>query len=67
MEITIKTIYGEAKVRDCMIDLDGKNLEEGVEVSIDGVLIAEVLGQSTDDINKLPIEEFETVLDSYIH
>ena len=67
MEITIKTIYGEAKVRDCMIDLDGKNLEEGVEVSIDGVVIAEVLGQSTDDINALPIEEFETVLDSYIH
>ena len=62
----VDTIFGEAKIKNVMIDTDGTNLADGVSITIDGVVIAEIVGKSTHDIKRLSVDEFEDLLDSYI-
>jgi len=54
-----ETSYGEVVLRNIMLDLDGSNLEEAVEISfIDGSLdTINLLGWM--DIEKMKIEEIE--------
>ena len=40
----VETSIGEVELRNAMIDLDGTNLEEGVEIVQDGDVINEWLG-----------------------
>ncbi len=44
MTIEVELAIGEITVRNAMIDIDGTNLEEGVEIVQDGVVINEWLG-----------------------
>jgi hypothetical protein len=40
----VESTIGEITVRNAMIDIDGTNLQEGVEIVQDGVVINEWLG-----------------------
>lgn len=43
--------YGIVTITDVMVDIDGTNLEEGVDITNDnGELLAEVAGICADDI-----------------
>ncbi len=55
---TIETIYGKAQVQ---------NITNGIEIKIDGVVIAEVVGKSADEVNSLPVNEIEDLIESHIH
>jgi len=57
MKKTFETSHGKVQVRDAMIDTDGTNLEEGVEVKLDGKLITEIWNIHVREINKDNIEE----------
>lgn len=49
MEKTFNTLYGEIKVKNVMFDIDGANLEEGLEITgyhIEGIL--ELIGGDND-------------------
>lgn len=52
--------YGAVKVRDCMLDLEGSNLEEGIEIiSIDEVFdTIELYGFYAENITEETINEF---------
>lgn len=58
MKKTFKTTWGLVKVRDAMIDTDGTNLEEGVEVHLDGELLAGTVGITVSELKKNNIECF---------
>ncbi len=67
MENTFDTIHGKAVIKDVMIDTDGTNLADGVEIKIDGVVIAEIVGKSAEELNRLPVDEIEDLIESHIH
>jgi hypothetical protein len=48
MESTLETQYGTVVIRNAMLDTDGTNLADGIEIKLDGVLIGEVIGQRFD-------------------
>lgn len=58
MEKTFDTKYGEITLRKAMIDTDGTNLADGIEISIDGQLEEEVLDEHLD-LEEMTIEEVE--------
>lgn len=66
MNAKIDTIFGDAVVNDVMIDTDGTNLADGVEIKINGVVIAEIIGKTAEELKKLPVQEFEDLIDSHI-
>jgi hypothetical protein len=57
MKKTFYTSQGLTIVRDCMVDLDGKNLEPGVSIAIVHKCVAEVNGITAHDITEHNIEE----------
>jgi hypothetical protein len=60
MEKTFETIYGKVTLRTAMIDTDGTNLSEGIEIKVNGKLQAEVLGTyiHIDDMTQEEVESF---------
>ena len=61
MEKTFDTKFGEVTLRGAMIDTDGTNLSDGIEVKIEGKLISEVLDRtfcSVEDMTVKEVEEF---------
>lgn len=44
MTVEVESVIGEITVRNAMIDIDGTNLQEGIEIVQDGVVINEWLG-----------------------
>jgi hypothetical protein len=63
MEKTFDTKFGEVTLRHAMIDTDGTNLADGIEIKIDGELVAEVLDQHLD-LDEITIEEVEEFVNS---
>ena len=53
----LETKYGEVKLRVVMIDIDGTNLEEGIEVSLNGELLGQVIEIDFDDLTIADVEE----------
>lgn len=53
----LETKYGEVKLRVVMIDIDGTNLEEGIEVSLNGELLGQVIEIDFDDLTITDVEE----------
>jgi hypothetical protein len=52
MERKFQTNYGEVTVKDCMIDLDGTNLEEGISIrSTDCEISLEIVGKTSDEMD----------------
>lgn len=63
MEKTFETKYGEVILRNAMIDVDGTNLVDGVEVKVDGHLVGEIL-DSHLDFEEMTIKEVETLVET---
>lgn len=51
MEKTVETKFGEITLRDAILDMDGTNLEDGLEVKLDGEYLAEFAGKRVSDFN----------------
>ena len=64
MEKTIETKYGEVTLRDIVKDVDGTNLEDAVEVTLDGEVIAELMGGTFDD--DITAGETEELIKDYV-
>ncbi len=58
-ELTVETKFGTVTLRDAMIDTDGTNLADGVEVKVNDELIDELIGVHFDDeMTPEEVEEF---------
>jgi hypothetical protein len=64
--ITHQTKFGEVQLRVAMIDTNGTDLCEGVEVKLDGELIGEVFDVDTDYIEEMSVEDVEEIVESII-
>jgi len=60
MKHIINTDYGRIKIKDVMIDIDGTNLEEGIDISQDGEFLFNKVGYSTENMlyNKKLLNEW---------
>jgi len=56
------TKFGEVEFSIAMFDLDGTNLEEGVEVRLDGELIKELYGSRVERFDEMSTEQIELFL-----
>jgi hypothetical protein len=62
--------YGKVEVRIAMFDIDGTNLEEGIEIKGDDIGLVELHGWrdiselSSKDVNKL-LQSYHTILDVF--
>lgn len=63
--ITFDTKFGEVDFRDVIIDLDGTNVENGVDVNIDGKNIGQLLGYTTIDLSEHRVNEIEEIISIY--
>lgn len=59
----VVTDYGDVQVRNAMIDIDGTNIEEGIELKGDGFLI-ELVGYR--DIDEITVDEVESIIENQI-
>ena len=62
MKKTIETKYGEVTLNSAMFDIDGTNLESGIELKIDGELKAELIGTDFCEVENLTITEVEELV-----
>ncbi len=60
MEKTFNTKYGEVLLRTAMLETDGTNLADGIEIKIDGKLSGEVFRRI--DIEEMSLEEVEELV-----
>jgi hypothetical protein len=65
MEKTFDTFYGKVSLRGAMIDTDGTNLADGVEIKIDGKLAAEVLDITFSQVEDFTTEEAEKFVEKH--
>lgn len=49
MRHKLETQYGTLEVRNCIIDIDGYNLEEGCEIWLNGAYEGEFVGLDIDE------------------
>ena len=64
MEITFESKrFGEVTIRDCMLETNGTNLEEGIEVKVDGELMTENFRYRASSFEDIPDEAREEILD----
>lgn len=54
----VETKWGTVTMNHAMLDTDGTNLEDGIEIRLDGELIGEAVGYTSSTL-----ESFETVED----
>lgn len=68
MESIVETKYGTVTVRNAMLDVNGTDLESGVEIKLDGKLIGELVGESfdIDDYDEDEIEEAIELVEGWI-
>lgn len=59
MEKTFDTNLGKVTLRGAMIDTDGTNLADGIEVKIDNKLIGEVLDTTFGEVEDFNDDEAE--------
>jgi len=57
----VETSYSEVELRNVMIDIDGTNLTEGIEIEGDEIGIIDVYGYY--DIDELSVEEIEELIE----
>ena len=65
MTRTLETKFGEITLRSAMLDIDGTNLEEGIEVKLDGEIIGEVIGGNIYEIEEMSTKEIEAFVTKY--
>lgn len=59
MEKTFETKYGSVSLRGAMIDVNGTDLVEGVEIKLEGELVGEVLGRGFSDVEDMSVADVE--------
>ena len=57
MEKTFDTIYGEVKVKTAMIDTNGTDLCDGVDIYIDGKWVGDTTSTLVDHVTEDNIED----------
>ena len=65
MEKKFDTVYGEVKLRKAMIDTDGTNLADGIEIKINDKLKGEVLDMHID-LDEMTDEDAEVFVETYV-
>ena len=64
MEVIVKTSYGDIKVKDVMVDIDGTNLMDGVDIFYEGnVYCTSITGVDSEHLSENP-EYLEKILES---
>ena len=63
MEKKFNTNYGIALIRYAIFDIDGTNLEEGVEINLDGKYIGRRLGGNLD-VESMTVKEVEELIEN---
>ena len=63
MEKTFETKFGTALIRYAMIDIDGTNLEEGVEIYLDDEYKGNRLGGNLD-VESMSVKEVEELIEN---
>lgn len=58
-ELFFNTVHGELIIRSAMLDVDGTNLENGLEFKLDGKLIGETIGDNLDRFELMELEDVE--------
>ena len=66
MTVTRETSHGTVSVQTTMFGGDGTNLEEGLEIRVDGDLVHEEMGMyvSSFEEDEMSDDELETYLDN---
>lgn len=64
MEKTFDTKFGEVSLRGAMLDINGTDLVEGVEIKIEGVLSGEVAGRAFSSVSDMSIKEVEKFVET---
>ncbi len=62
---TLETKFGEITLRSAMLDIDGTNLEEGIEIKLEGELIGEVIGGDIYEVEEMSTDEIEAFVMKY--
>jgi hypothetical protein len=65
MERTLDTKYGQVTLRGAMLDVDGTNLIDGIEIKIDDMLIAEVYGKTFSEVVDMTTLEVESLIEKH--
>ncbi len=63
MEKTFDTKFGEISLRTAIFETDSTNLEEGVEIKLDGKLIGEAFGWR--DVEEMTVKEVEAFVEKH--
>ena len=58
---TFNCAYGDVVVRNAMFDIDGTNLEEGIEIKGEEIGLIEVYGYR--DVSDLTVDEVEELIE----
>ena len=62
---TLETKFGEITLRSAMFDIDGTNLEEGIEIKLEGELIGEVIGGDIYEVEEMSTDDVEAFVMKY--
>lgn len=61
----VETKYGLVNLRYALIEIDEHNLEEGIEVTVDGKYLGAVFNTSSFDVDEFPLEEVEKIVEEF--
>ena len=59
--VTFETKYGTVEIKSVMVDLDGTNLEDGVDVYLNDEYVGDVVGYSENDFKNEDEDENENL------
>jgi len=67
MEKTFNTKFGEILLRNAMIDTNGTDLADGIEIKLDDELVGEVINYSFDFMDEdTTLEEVEDFVEHFV-
>lgn len=58
------TIYGEVKLRNVMLDIDGTTLEDGIDIYLNDDLVGDKIGWV--DLEELTNEDAEKIINRFL-
>ena len=62
----VDTFHGMITMNHAMIDVDGTNLEDGLEIRVDGKVVGEALGFTSSKIESFEsVEEIEEFIEKH--
>lgn len=61
----VETKFGLVNLRYALIDIDGYNLEEGIEVSLGKEYLGAVFNTSSFDVDEFSLAEVEEIVEQF--